>query len=149
MVDLRSTPNNTAFQKAFQKHVDNLEPIERESFHKAYETVTPEDLLSKVKAYDEKYNDQAVSKNCAGRITKVLSVVEQLMRGVSIGIQHSPEISSLVVGAVRLIIDVRRHSTCALSPFIFPEILKDFWSIFQSVLEDDCKSPIEQVLPEV
>jgi hypothetical protein len=34
-------------------------------------------------------------------------MVEQFMRGVAIGIQSNPEISSVVVGAIRIVIDVR------------------------------------------
>jgi hypothetical protein len=34
------------------------------------------------------------------------------MRGIAIGIQSNPEISSLVVGAVRVVLDVSPHVQC-------------------------------------
>lgn len=63
--------------------------------------------MSKVKGFDDVYNQSSTSRRCARTLTRVFQVMNQFMSGVAIGIQASPEISSLVIGGVRLVIDVR------------------------------------------
>lgn len=101
-----SSPVNPAFEAALQQHINKLDASERSAFNTSYHDITPEDLLSRVREYDDEHSQEATFRRCAEPVAKILRVIEQFMQGVAIGIQSSPEISSLVVGAVRVIIDV-------------------------------------------
>lgn len=86
--------------------MQKLDPLERTAFNAAYRDILPETLLSTVRRFDDEHKKEARFRQCAGSISRVLHVMEQFMNGVAIGIQSNPEISSLVVGAVRIVIDV-------------------------------------------
>ena len=83
-----------------------LDQADKDAFNAAYQNINPEDLFSKVKEFDRTYNEKAVSRRCAEPVTRFIRILEQFMQGVAIGIQSNPEISSLIVGAFRVIIDV-------------------------------------------
>jgi hypothetical protein len=76
------------------------------AFEKAYQSISIEDLFTKVSEFDSAHNGKATCRRCAEPVTRFLRIIEQFMQGVAIGIQSYPEISSLVVGAVRIVIDV-------------------------------------------
>lgn len=60
----------------------------------------------KVRAIDETHNEKSVSRRFAARIEKVLKGLNSYMDIVQTMVQHSPEISSLVVGGVMFILNV-------------------------------------------
>jgi hypothetical protein len=101
-----SVADNIAFDDALQQHLKKLDPAERDAFKAAYQMISPQDLLSKVKEFDDMHSEKVTFRRCTEPISKFLGFLEQFMQGVSIGIQSNPEISSLVVGAVRIVIDV-------------------------------------------
>lgn len=111
-ITMRPVSQNT-FENALQDRIQKvLDPAERASFQNAHACISPEELLSKVQGFDDVYNRRSTSRHCAGTLTKVFQIMNQFMSGVAIGIQASPEISSLVVGGIRLIIDVRVLPHC-------------------------------------
>ena len=63
--------------------------------------------MSKVSDFDNAHYDKSMSRRCAEAVARFLRVIDQLMGGVAIAIQSNPDISALVVGAVRVVIDVR------------------------------------------
>ena len=95
-----STANtSSAFHVALQKHLRKLKADEEFAFLAAYKTLTPAGLLPSVRTYDDKNRSGSTFRRCLPKISKCFSVLEELMRSVSIGIQSNPEISAIVVGA--------------------------------------------------
>jgi hypothetical protein len=116
-----SVANNAALDLALQQHLKKLDQAERVAFEKAYQNISIEDLFAKVREFDSTHNEKATCRRCAEPVTRFLRAIEQFMRGIAIGIQSYPEVSSLVVGAVRIVIDVcgssdRKSSHEANSP---------------------------------
>jgi hypothetical protein len=100
-------PSQSVFEDALQQRLQKiLNPAELESFKITQQKISADELLSKVKSLDDAYNQTSTSRRYAGPLTEVFQIISQFMRGVAIGIQASPEISSLVVGGVRIVIDV-------------------------------------------
>jgi hypothetical protein len=85
-------------------------------------------LLSDVRAHDADHKEKSSLRPQAERLSKFLGFLNQFMGGVAIGIQASPEISSLVVGAFRIVIDL------ALKFAMFFTKLADMVCIFQEYL---------------
>lgn len=103
---LQGSAKNPAFDAALKKHVEKLTSVERVAFQAAFSNITPEELVSRTQEYDNKHKKEASFRQCTSSIEKFLNFIERLMGGVAIGIQASPDISCLVVGAVRIVIDV-------------------------------------------
>ncbi|KAH0563452.1 hypothetical protein GP486_001989, partial [Trichoglossum hirsutum] len=101
-----SIADNIAFDLAFQQHVNKLSQSESDAFLDAYRDITPETLLSKVNDFDNAHHDKSMNRRCAEPVARFLRVIDQLMGGVAIAKQSNPNISALVVGAVRAVIDV-------------------------------------------
>lgn len=95
-----------ALDKAIQKHLERLPEKERDLFRQASKSIDAENILTKVKQYDHFHRNTSRFRPKADNITHFLSLLNRFMAGVAIGIQASPDISSLVVGGVRVIIDV-------------------------------------------
>ena len=87
--------------------MERLDQTEKVAFEKAYHNISIEELFTKVREFDNAHNKKATCRRCAEPVTRFLRTMEQFMRGIAIGIQSYPEVSSLVVGAVRIMIDVR------------------------------------------
>ena len=102
-----SVTDNFAFDLALQQHLKKIGQSESNAFMNAYRSITPESLLSKVSEFDNAHNEKSISRRCAEPVARFLRVIDQLMGGVAIAIQSNPEISALVVGAIRIVIDVR------------------------------------------
>jgi ankyrin repeat domain-containing protein 50 len=99
--------SQSTFEVALQQRLQKiLTPAELESFRIAQQNISVDELLSKVKRLDDAYNQTSTSRRYARPLTEVFQIISQFMSGVAIGIQASPEISSLVVGGVRIVIDV-------------------------------------------
>lgn len=96
---------NPAFEVALKELSKDLEPAERRAFFDAYQHITPEQTLMTIKNLDEQ-DSETIARRGSRSLEPTIRILNQFMAGVSIGIQQSPEISSLVVGGVRLIIDV-------------------------------------------
>ena len=97
---------NPAFDAALEKHVAKLTTVEREAFQAASKNITPEELVFRTQEYDKKHSMVTSFRQCTSSVEKFLNFIERFMGGVAIGIQASPDISCLVVGAVRIVIDV-------------------------------------------
>ena len=63
-------------------------------------------LLSMAKSCDESHQQSSAFRPQAERLSKFLEFLNRFMDGVVIGIQSNPEISCLVVGAVRVVINI-------------------------------------------
>ncbi|KAH7319047.1 hypothetical protein BKA65DRAFT_556477 [Rhexocercosporidium sp. MPI-PUGE-AT-0058] len=97
--------SNQAFHDALEKMAKNLDSSAKEAFMKSYERLSPEKTLETILELD---NLDAISgvRTSSKALGPAIGVLDTVMRSVSICIQQSPEISSLVVGGIRLVIDL-------------------------------------------
>lgn len=108
--------------------------MESAAFRTSHETLTAENILLKVKEYDQAYNRGSASRKCADKVDKSLKILNQFLTSVAIAIQSNPDISSLIVGGLRLIVDViilwKMETPCvvanALLVFLACGELRDF-----------------------
>lgn len=111
-----ATPRDPLHKKALAKALEKLPKTETAAFtQEASKTIDEQALLSDVRAYDVAYKNDSSFRPHAERLSKFLTFLNTFMGGVAIGIQHSPEISSLVVGAVRIVIDLALKFTTFFS----------------------------------
>ena len=97
---------NAAFADALQQHVLKLSPVESAAFRASHQSLTPESILVKVKAYDQAHNRGSASRKCAEKVDKSLRILNQFLASIAIAIQSNPDLSSLIVGGLRCIVDV-------------------------------------------
>lgn len=97
---------NPAFALALKKHIDGLSPEERRVFNNSNITITSDSLIERIKDYDETHKGSSNARRWASRIQGFLTAVDGYLKPLSIMIAHSPEISSLVVGGAKLIIQL-------------------------------------------
>ena len=97
---------NLAFTDALQQHLAKLSPNENSAFRTAHQTLTAESILVKVRNYDRDWNHDSNSRKYAEQVEKSLRILNQFLRSIAIAIQSNPEISLLIVGGVRFILDV-------------------------------------------
>ena len=96
-----------AFQKAVQKYVGELSHDDKAAF------LDSPDVMQRLQ--EMQYDDKSSSR--LARAEKVLQCVKYFMGSLGIFIQHSPEISSLVVGGVNCILTVGTSSTYSLPSY--------------------------------
>ncbi|MCJ1348246.1 hypothetical protein MMC31_006477 [Peltigera leucophlebia] len=96
---------NFAFTDALQQHLAKLSPDEKSAFRTSHQTLTAESILVKVRDYDRDRNHDSNSRRCAEQVEKSLRILSQFLKSIAIAIQSNPEISSLIVGGVRFILD--------------------------------------------
>ena len=101
-----ATSSNPALELAIQRFLQKLPDAEKDAFREASKTIDEENLLSRARACDESHKQSSSFRPQAERISKFLNFLNRFMGGVAIGIQAYPEISALVVGAVRIVIDL-------------------------------------------
>ena len=97
---------NAVFTGALEKHTRKLKPADQLSFKAAYQDLTPDGILAKVRSFDSEYSKASKLQRCAPTISKCFAILETLMRSTCITLQSNPDVSALVVGAARLVIDV-------------------------------------------
>jgi hypothetical protein len=110
-----TTPRNPLQEKALAKALVKLPKTETAAFTQASKTLDEQALLSDVRAYDAAHKNESSFRPHAEGLSKFLTFLNTFMGGVAIGIQASPEISSLVVGAVRIVIDLALKFTTFFS----------------------------------
>ena len=84
----------------------------------ASKTIDERTLLSGVRTYDAAHKSESSFRPHAERLSKFLDLLNRFMGGVAIGIQASPEVSSLVVGSVRVVIDLALNFTMYFSKLL-------------------------------
>jgi hypothetical protein len=116
-------------EEALATFSKTIPDAEKAAFEQASKTIDERVLLSDVQTYDAAHKDNSCFRPHAERLTKFLSLLDRFMGGVAIGIQASPEVSSLVVGAVRIVIDL------ALKFTTFCSRLTEMIYMFEDYLE--------------
>ena len=107
---------NDAFHKAIQEYIDNLSDDDRVAFQSATDVIKKlEELQQSIPRIS--YTTQM------HKVQKVLQCVKQFLASIAICVQHSPEISSLVVGGLHCILTVRSyHLTLGLLVFTITDM---------------------------
>ena len=92
-------PMDETLQKAIQEYVNKLSDDDKAAF------LSAPDIIEHLK--EMQCNGKSlISSSLTARVEKVLQCVKHFMGSLGIFIQHSPEISSLVVGGVNCILTV-------------------------------------------
>jgi hypothetical protein len=119
---------NLALEEALAVHLQKLPEAEKVAFVQSCNSVDEQTLLSSVQTYDLAHKDRSSFRPHAERLSKFLDLLNRFMGGVAIGIQANPELSSIVVGSVRIAIDL------ALKSVTFFSRLTDMVCTFQDYL---------------
>ena len=110
-----TTSHILILEEALKKVLDKLSPAEKAAFEQASETIDERTLLFAVQKHDAAHKADSSFRPQAERLSKFLDLLHRFMGGVAIGIQASPEISALVVGSVRVVIDLALKFTMYFS----------------------------------
>lgn len=94
-----------AFALAIKGHIDALSPDERQAFDTGSQ-LTPQALIARVRDFDRMHSQGSRLRACATKVDGFLTILDLYLKPLAICIGHSPGISSLVVGGVKLVIDV-------------------------------------------
>ena len=92
-----ASPMDESFQKAIQEYMEKLSDDDKTAFLSAPNVI---------ERLQEMQYKPLISSSLTARVEKVLQCVKGFMGSLGIFIQHSPEISSLVVGGVNCILTV-------------------------------------------
>ncbi|UPX17637.1 uncharacterized protein EKO05_0007979 [Ascochyta rabiei] len=114
-LSVATTSHSSVLEKALAETLKKLPQAEKAAFAQASKTIDERTLLSRVHAHDAAHKDDSAFRPHAERLTKFLGLLDRFMGGVAIGIQASPEISALVVGSVRVVIDLALKFTMYFS----------------------------------
>ena len=104
MLSLSDSPN-PAFLEALREYEDELSDEDRAEFQR-YAPGSASSLMKKVAEWDAHHAEKSDSRQLVLRVKKILDGIELFMNTTFICIQHDPHGSSLVVGAIRFILDV-------------------------------------------
>jgi hypothetical protein len=110
-----ATSQNLVLEKALVIHLQKLPEAEKAAFAQASRTLDEQTLLSDVREYDVAHKSISSFRTHAERLSKFLNLLNRFMGGVAIGIQASPEVSALVVGAIRIVINLALKFTTFFS----------------------------------
>ncbi|KKZ68567.1 hypothetical protein EMCG_01016 [[Emmonsia] crescens] len=94
---------NPALELAIENHIKGLSAAEQQTFR---DGASESDLLARAAELDAKHNESSSFRPHTEKITKVLKFCDKFMGGVAIGIQANPDISSIIVGGVRVFLDI-------------------------------------------
>jgi hypothetical protein len=113
-----ATSRSPLLEEALAKTLGKLSEGEKAAFLQASKTIDQRTLLLGVRTYDAAHKSESFFRPHAERLSKFLDLLNRFMGGVAIGIQASPEVSSLVVGSVRVVIDLALNFTMYFSKLI-------------------------------
>lgn len=96
---------SSAFQLALTDHIKDLSPDEKKAFINGNH-ISIEGLMDGIREFDAIHSKPSRTRRCAERVEKFLTILKGYVKGLTPLIQQAPEISSVVIGGVNLIIDV-------------------------------------------
>jgi len=94
---------------AVAEHVKSLPEVERALFQKLNSSNVVESLIQQLQSLDDVHKGESLFRKYHEPIKTLFKAIDSFMGGITIGIQQSPDISSLVIGAVRSVFDVSIH----------------------------------------
>jgi ankyrin repeat domain-containing protein 50 len=102
----KTESGNLALELAIVQHLNGLPELEREAFREASKNFTDQSLLLQVRICDEDHKVHSRFQPQAENLSRFLGLLDRFMAGVTIGLQANPDISAIVVGGVRVVIDL-------------------------------------------
>ena len=96
-------PPDEALQKAIKEYTSKLSDDDKTAFKSAFQSAP--DVIEDLRKM-QRDAKSPISSSWAPRVERVLQCIKSFMGSLSIFIQQSPEISSLVVGGVNCILTV-------------------------------------------
>ncbi|KAI5839132.1 hypothetical protein DFP73DRAFT_502190, partial [Morchella snyderi] len=93
------------FQEAIERYKQKV-AIDHKQYLLGGMDVSVAQLIESVGRYNTQHNERSSSRRGLARIQGFLRVVDGYLKSLGVMIQHSPEISSLVVGGLRLFVDI-------------------------------------------
>lgn len=99
--------SNAAFQEAWQRHWECLTEKEKVAWA-SIELMSPTKVHQILDDLNKQHEAHSVSRKVAHRSLRFLYAVETLMAGAVISAQSYPDVSSIVIGVIRVILNVRR-----------------------------------------
>ena len=97
---------NPAFQEAWNQHWMGLDKSEWNDW--SFKRVpAPLQLQRTIEDMDKLHRQETSSRRVADPMLRFLRAIETVMAGATIGIQAYPDVSSIVVGVIRVVINVR------------------------------------------
>jgi hypothetical protein len=97
---------NAALDLAIQRYLDKLPELQKAAFRTASQSIDETKLLAEVRKHDNQHAQDSTLRRRAESISKLLRLLDRLMGGVAIGIQANPDLSAIIVGGVRVVIDL-------------------------------------------
>lgn len=97
---------NVALAAAIEKHLADLPNAEKDAFRNASRTIDEKTMLDRISTFDQNHHDASSFRQCAPKLEATLRLLDKFMAGISIAIQANPDPSSIVVGAIRVVLDV-------------------------------------------
>lgn len=97
---------NLALEAAINRHLDRMPEAQRRVFQKAAKELTEQNLLTKVRNYDENHARDSKFRPKAEKLSKTMHVLDIFMDGVAIAIATDPIIAGPVVGGIRVVLDI-------------------------------------------
>lgn len=98
--------SNQALRLAVQRHLDKLSDTEKDEFQAASKSLKEDNLLRRVREPETAHAQDSVFRPQAERLSKFLMLFDRFMGGVAIAIQANPDLSAIVVGGIRIVIDL-------------------------------------------
>jgi hypothetical protein len=93
--------------RALEKHLAKIPEHEKKHYREVgNKKFTLEDSLSKIQKHGKTHREQSLILSQSESVSSFLRVLDRFMAGISIACQANPEISCIVVGFVRVVIDM-------------------------------------------
>lgn len=96
------TVGDDIFQEALHRYGQKLSPAHRQTFIDS----SAGGLIDTIKRLNEQHSTESRFRNAAVKVQGFLEVVDGYLTVLCIGIQQHPDISALVIGGLKLFVDV-------------------------------------------
>lgn len=102
----KQVSHNRALELAISRQLESFPELEKEAFRNASKDLTDENIFIEVKKWDDAHKAESYFRPKTETLSRFLGLLDRFMAGVTIGIQANPDISAIVVGGVRVVIDL-------------------------------------------
>jgi hypothetical protein len=96
-------PADDIFREALERHKLGLSDVQKQAFHGA----SAIKLMDIVQELNQQHNKESLTRRSAMKVQRFLEVTDGYLTLLGIFSQFNPEISSIVVGGLKLFVDVR------------------------------------------
>lgn len=97
---------NRALSDAIKKHLANLSEAEKDAFLSSSRTLDERHILDRISTLDQSHHDASRFRKWAPKLENTLRVLHRFMDAISVAMQGFVEPSSIVIGAMRIVLNV-------------------------------------------